>query len=39
MENFILDDALNLTALAIILGSFSVLAVTNLVQTIKKNLA
>jgi len=39
MENFILDDALNLTALAIMLGSFTVLAVTNLVQTMKKSLA
>ena len=39
MENFILDDALNLTALAIMLGSFAVLAVTNLVQTMKKSIA
>jgi hypothetical protein len=39
MENFILDDALNLAALAIMLGSFAVLAVTNVVHVIKNRVA
>ncbi len=39
MENLILDEALHLGALAIMLGSFSVLALKNVVQIVKKNLA
>jgi len=37
MENIILDEALHLTALIIMLGSFGVLAILNLVKTIKKS--